>query len=176
MNRDVDSLLDEALDELENQELQDNVRDISIQADEKKHGDSGDFVGREETAKINLSTLRDHFNVPAYGSTLQSTLKSLSSTQEGNETVENLFSHLATKFDTNLKSTMMPTDPGDEKQIHEADREIAATLQMIGAAQGGMAGVEVGKMEQAGESMMESMMAQYEALAEKEDYNEVPVQ
>ena len=44
---------------------------------------------------------------------------------------------------------------------------------MLGDAQKGMAGVDASKMEEAGEGMMEDMMAQFEALGEKEDYNEV---
>jgi peroxin-19 len=44
---------------------------------------------------------------------------------------------------------------------------------MLGEAQKGMAGVDASKMEEAGEGMMDDMMAQFEALGEKEDYNEV---
>ena len=36
-----------------------------------------------------------------------------------------------------------------------------------------MEGFEAGKMEEVGEAMMEEMMAQFESMGEKEDYNEV---
>ena len=36
-----------------------------------------------------------------------------------------------------------------------------------------MHGFEAGKMEEAGERMMEDMISQFEALGDKEDYNEV---
>lgn len=45
---------------------------------------------------------------------------------------------------------------------------------MLAQGQKGMAGFEAGKMEETGEAMMEEMMAQFEALGEKEDYNVSP--
>ena len=44
---------------------------------------------------------------------------------------------------------------------------------MIGGVQQGMEGFEAGKMEAAGEIMMEEMMGQFESLGDKEDFNEV---
>ena len=51
--------------------------------------------------------------------------------------------------------------------------QVAETLRMIAEAQKGMEGFEAGKLEEVGESMMEDMMQQFEALGEKDDYNEV---
>jgi hypothetical protein len=67
----------------------------------------------------------------------------------------------------------MPTNPDNAEEIQHADREVAATMQMISSAQQGMEGFEAGKIEEAGENMIEEMMAQFESLGEKEDYNEV---
>lgn len=67
----------------------------------------------------------------------------------------------------------MPTNPDSAEEILHADREVAATMQMISSAQQGMEGFEAGKIEEAGENMIEEMMAQFESLGEKEDYNEV---
>lgn len=116
-----------------------------------------------------MSSLDD----PKYGKSLQSTLKSLSSTAGGVESVDHLFDQLAKQFETNLKPTHMPTNANNPDEIHHADREVAATMQMISSAQEGMEGFEAGKIEEAGETMMEEMMAQFESLGEKEDYNEV---
>ena len=51
--------------------------------------------------------------------------------------------------------------------------KVAATLKMIAEAQKGMEGFEAGKLEEVGETMMEDMMQQFEAMGEKEDYDEV---
>lgn len=87
-------------------------------------------------------------------------------------TVEDLFNHLAKKFNTDLTPNVMP-HLESAKEMETADSYIAETVQLIGQAQQGMEGFEVGKMEEVGETMMEEMMAQFEALGEKEDYNEV---
>jgi signal recognition particle GTPase len=116
-----------------------------------------------------LSSLQD----PSYGPVLQGTLRQLSSTTEGNETVESLFEQLADGFKTTFKPGFVPSGPDDDAGIQTADREVTATLQMLGSAQRGMEGFEATKMEEVGETMMEEMMAQFEALGEKEDYNEV---
>ena len=111
-------------------------------------------------------------NDETFGPTLQKTLQSLSHTSEGNENVEALFEQLAKQFNTGLKPNVLPSGP-DDPDIETADATVAETAQLLGQAQRGMEGFEVGKMEEVGESMMEEMMAQFEALGEKEDYNEV---
>lgn len=75
----------------------------------------------------------------------------------------------------NIKPTHMPDGPNDAAGILKADREVAATLQMVGRAHKGMEGFEAAKMEEVGETMIEDMMSQFEALGEKEDYNEVSI-
>lgn len=179
----LDGLLDEALDDFAAQELEDQIAQISHAtskrgaSEEEEEGKDGDgraeIENRREQSKAEMGKLLGQFQHKEYGSTLQTTLKSLSHTKDGNETVEDLFRSLSKTYDSNLQSKIMPTNPDDPAQIAVADREVVQTLQMIGSAQGDMKGMEAGKMEEAGESMMESMMAQYEQLAEKEDYNEV---
>lgn len=108
-----------------------------------------------------------------FGPTLQNTLRSLSQTSEGNENVEALFEQLAKQFNTGLKPNLMPSGLDDAAGIEAVDTSVAETAKLVGAAQHGMESFEAGKMEEVGESMMEEMMAQFEALGEKEDYNEV---
>jgi peroxin-19 len=74
---------------------------------------------------------------------------------------------------SDLKPMYLPSGPEDTAGIASADFEVTQTLKKLGEAQKGMAGFEAGKMEEAGEQMMEDMMAQLESLGEKEDYNEV---
>jgi hypothetical protein len=101
------------------------------------------------------------------------TLVSLSSTSEGNRSVDNLFTSLGKQFEQNFKSGVVPIDPKDSSAVAGADRQVAGTLEMLASAQNGMLGFESNKLEDVGETMMEDMMAQLEALGEREDYNEV---
>ena len=146
----------------------------------KNDASSDDFLANaqkeqseREKSRAHMEQLMSGLQDPKYGKSLQSTLKSLSSTSEGVENVDQLFDQLAKQFESNLKSTHMPGDPNNPEEIQSADREVAATMQMISSAQQGMEGFEAGKMEEVGETMMEDMMAQFESLGEKEDYNEV---
>jgi hypothetical protein len=169
----LDSILDDALDDFEEQEMQSKIADMAAIADIQGGGfeDDRDDAKRAEMEK--MQNIMNQMNDPTFGRTLQTTLQSLSSTSEGAGSVDNLFAELAKAYDTNLHSSVLPVDPNDPSAIETADRQVAGTLQMLSTAQGGMAGFEASKMEAAGETMMEDMMAQFEALGEKEDYNEV---
>ena len=176
----LDSLLDDALDEFEAMEMQRKVEEQSAKANaakkkaemtEQKRKEQERLVRAEELQRL-LRGVED----PSFGPTVQSTLKSLSTTAEGNETVEDLFSSIADRFTDGSErstSTFLPTGPNDAAGIAAADIEVARTLKMLGEAQRGMAGFEAGRIEEAGETMMEDMISQFEALGEKEDYNEV---
>ena len=68
----------------------------------------------------------------------------------------------------------MPEDLADEEaDVSNSDRTVAATLKMLADAQKGMEGFEAGKLEGVGETMMEEMMQQFQALGDREDYNDV---
>ena len=171
---DLDDLLDQALDDFAEQEMNDQLERA------ERAGREEDPLAAEQHAQSERDRNRAHMdqlmgsmNDPMYGASLQSTLKSLSSTSEGVGSVDALFDQLAKQFETNHRSTHMPNDPNNPDEIASADREVAATLQMISTSQQGMEGFEARKMEEAGETMMEEMMAQFESLGEKEDYNEV---
>ncbi len=166
---DLDSILDQALDDFEEQQLNEKVH-------EQQSLDGVDDGGSELEAKRqrdHMNKMLDSLQDPEYGDVLQSTLQSLSGTTEGIQSVDNLFDDLAKQFQTNLKSNLYPDGPNDINGISLGDREVASTMKMIATAQKGMEGFEPGKLEEVGEGMMEDMMAQFEALGEKEDYNEV---
>eukprot|EP01032_Pedospumella_encystans_P020702 gene20702-23512_t len=168
---DLDDLLDQALDDFAEQELNDKLEKAEREgkeAEEQLH-----IQSERERNRAHMDQLMGSLDDPKYGKTLQSTLQSLSATSEGVGSVDALFDQLAKQFETNHKSTHMPSDPDNAAEIDTADREVVATLQMLSSAQQGMEGFEAGKMEEAGETMMEEMMAQFESLGEKEDYNEV---
>jgi hypothetical protein len=171
---DLDDILNQALDDFDEQELNDQL------AQAEREGQKEDPLAQQIEAqnerdrnRAHMEQLMGSLDDPKYGKSLQTTLKSLSSTAGGVESVDQLFDQLAKQFETNLKPTHMPTNPDNAEEIQHADREVAATMQMISSAQQGMEGFEAGKIEEAGENMIEEMMAQFESLGEKEDYNEV---
>jgi hypothetical protein len=173
----LDLILDQALDDFEEQSLAEKV---SKQSTISKAEEDASLAENEKMllqAKIEeqrkMEGLLDSLQDPTYGATLQTTLKSLSSTTEGVETVDHLFEQLAKQFEQNHKSTLYPDGPQDTKGIELGDREVAATMKMISSAQQGMEGFEPAKLEETGENMMEEMISQFEELGEKEDYNEV---
>lgn len=174
-SKDLDAILDQALDEFEEQTMKEKLAKETAQdkAEEERLNSAMDEQEKLENQRRMeklLSSLQD----PAYGPSLQSTLRSLSTTQEGVQTVDELFDNLAKQFQTNLtKPVLYPDGSGDHQGIELGDREIAATMQMIGSAQKGMEGFEPAKLEEVGENMMEDMIQQFEAMGEKEDYNEV---
>ncbi len=168
----LDSILDQALDDFEEQDLAEKVLKAE-QKDDTSEQMQQELEKEKLANRVKMESMMSTLQDPTYGPTLQNTLRSLSTTTEGVESVDQLFDQLSKQFDHNMKPNYMPDGPDDTRGIEVADREVAATLQMIGSAQQGMEGFEAGKMEEVGESVMEDMMAQFEALGEKEDYNEV---
>lgn len=169
---DLDSILDEALDEFEKQSIVEQT--ATVLTEEKRAPVPGITMDDEKVRNIEyMERMLSSLENPEYGQVLQDTLKQLSSSAGGNRTVEDLFAQLGAGFNVDQDLNRFPKDANDADGIEGADRKIAATLDMLGRAQQGMQGFEVNKIEEAGETMMEDMMAEFEALGEKEDYNEV---
>lgn len=171
---DLDSILDQALDDFEELSLAEKVTKESLGGSTSKNVDDElNFDNDKKAERERMEQLFSNIHDPQFGTVLQSTLRSLSQTREGVETVDDLFSNLTKQFEQNHKSTLYPNDPGDTVGIELGDREVAATMSMLANAHRGVEGFEPGKIEEVGESMMEDMMSQFETLGEKEDYNEV---
>lgn len=170
----LEAILDQALDDFEEQSMAERVeKETAAAMDREKQNQLAmaemDKLENKKKMEELMATLQD----PQYGDVLQSTLKSLSQTSEGVQNVDELFDQLAKQFQSNLKPSLYPAGPDDQAGLQLGDREVAATMSMIGQAQEGMEGFEPAKLEEVGENMMESMISQFEALGEKEDYNEV---
>lgn len=166
----LDALLEQALDDFQENEL--NAKAQAVQQNKDEDDEAAVTVANkdfENTEK--LQELLSNMNDPTFGRTLTSTMKDLSGTDAGRETVDDMFKNIAGQFEIDNKVNFAATDLKDEEVIQGTDRQVAAAMQMLGQAQKGMAGLNVGKMEETGESMMDDMMAQFEALGEKEDYN-----
>jgi peroxin-19 len=170
---DLDSILDDALDEFEVQQL--NEKAAATQNNEKSVAKASKKISAAERQKNaeELQKLLKGVEDPEFGGTVAKTLQDLSNTAEGNENVEDLFSQLHGKFDDSNRPAYIPDEKDGQPGIEAADFDVSNTLKMLGEAQKGMAGIDASTMEEAGEGMMEDMMAQFEALGEKEDYNEV---
>lgn len=166
----MDTLLDQSLDDFDEESL--SVRAAAVE----KPDDDG--IRNKEDERLlqeaRMEQLLAGMNDPTFGPTLQTTLRSLSKTTEGNQTVDDLFTNISKQFDTGLEPGFpVASSEKDEAGVEKMDLTVATTLSMLSKAQRGMEGFETNKMEEVGESMMEQMMAQIEALGEKEDYNEV---
>ena len=170
---DLDNILDSALDDFEKEELAEKARN---EAAKKAQKQTNDLLAKEVQRIADLENVKkmmDSLNDPSFGHSIQSTLKSLSSTADGIENVDDLFHTIHNQFDVNNQLNLTAKDANDTQGIQKADKEIAATLSLLSQAQTGMEGFEASKLEEVGESMMEDMIAQFETLGEKEDYNEV---
>ena len=176
---DLDAILDQALDEFEAVENEKKAQQLMKSGGNIDEGDHVDAIAQKSPHKIRLEQARSMEEVmkgledPKFGQTLHDTLKSLSTTAEGSETVNDLFHSIRTKFDSGYKPSFVPGGNDMQKGLEQSEREIVGTLSLLNQAQTGMEGFEPAKMEEVGEKMMEDMIAQFEALGDKEDYNEV---
>ena len=171
---DLDKILDDALDDFEEQELEAKAG-LMVEGHSNDDIDQGDHHQVAMDAKrANMLKMMEDLENPESGAALRTALRDLSQTKGSNETVENLFSSLGDKFDTSFKPSFLPDNLNDQdNDISGADRTVGATLKMLAEAQKGMEGFEAGKVEGVGETMMEEMMQQFQALGDREDYNEV---
>ena len=175
----LDNILDSALEDFEEQQLLEKAAATAQKDSAAAKSKAQKTLAQEKEKRARaeeMARLMKGVEDPEFGPTVQKTLQDLSSTEEGNQTVEDLFSGLKDKFVDDKRTSFLPDEQpmqDDAEGIQNADFEVAKTLKMLGEAQKGMAGFEAGKMEEAGEQMIEDMMGQFESLGEKEDYQEV---
>ena len=138
------------------------------QAVDSTYGDEGIGIGTQQ--------MIDGFNDPTFNDTLKTTLKSLSQTKQGGDTIDNLFQDLNTQYkpvnynDFHNKNNMLSNLTNDPKndiskfQNHDGDQAVEGTLKMLAEAQRGIEGYEAGAIEDTGEEIMNEMMKQFEEL------------
>ena len=143
----LDSILDQALDDFEEMELADKADKLAKEKEGRESNESNtnnDHVTESEEEKVkameHMQNLISELNNPNYGETLQTTLKSLSQTKEGGAQVDDLFQSLEDQFKQEHKPSFLPDGPDDTKGIETADREVAATLSRLAQAQKDMQG------------------------------------
>ena len=162
---DLDKVLDDALDDFDEQYLV--AKECNLKLDDS-HEDANRFEGKQ------MLEMMEDLEKTESGDAVRAALRDLSRTRAGNDSVEDLFANLTQKFEASFKPSFVPDNLSDQgSDIGGADRAVAATLQMLAGSQKGMEGFEAGKIESAGEIMMEEMMQQFRSLGERDDYNEV---
>lgn len=173
---DLDFILNAALDELEDDELggaleggmktkKKKTKGGKVDLSDKKADEDANRVDKNMenesvlNAKKNMTKLIDDLQNPVYGDVLQETLKSLSGTQEGVDTLED---YLGEKFkDVQHKDTTA------------GDRTVNKLLDDLGKAGANFEGMETSQVENMGEDIMAQMMGEFEKMGEKEDYKDV---
>jgi peroxin-19 len=171
----LESILDEALSEFEkdgskisnsrSKVMKEAINAVSCLPDEKVH--------KENIAKHVAQGLNDE----EFGETLQSTLKALSQSSEGSQTVQDLFKNLNSQFKSKslveLKSsTSLANTISEKSKISSQNPAVFETFAKVKEAQEGQDDCDPKLVEATGEAMMEEMIQKFEELGEKEDYNQ----
>ncbi len=101
MSPELDSILDQALDEFEENALATKAREAAQRPGEE----SGvrDLQKEKRDKVLEIGKMLDNLQDPQYGPVLHKTLTSLSGTKGGSEDVENLFDNIAHQFDSEFK-------------------------------------------------------------------------
>ena len=174
-SKDLDDILNAALDELEDDGLQDpNDDDVEedgkgkkgkkLDLSDKKAAGSRNRVDRalEDETKLNaqksMDKLINDLQDPVYGESLQESLKALSGTQEGVNTMDD---YIGSQFKGVAKEEGTDVDRTVSKLLNDMT-SVGSNFEM-----------DTTRVETMGEDLMSQMMGEFEKMGEKEDYNEV---
>ena len=158
---DLDDILNLALDELENNEIQGG--------DEDESGSPAESVGaktftsdQNEQVKQSMNELLRSLQDPTIGDTLGESLKALSGTQEGISTINDYVGKVT--GDKSDYKKRLETRPGGLGNVEatQGDRTVSKLLNDMSNVGGAMEGMEASQMEDMGGTMMNQMMAEFE--------------
>lgn len=170
----LDAILDDAIAEFEEEEdLSQKAEDAG--ADDKVasllSGDRGALrvdkaleQKMRENAYDNLDTLVENLRNPAFKETLTRTLRALSGNEEGVRTIE--------QFMNDQRLRAEAATPSEAPTV-ELDRSVATTMELLAKSSTDMEGMETAQVEQFGDEMMTNMIAEFERLGQKEDFNQI---
>ena len=106
---DLDSILDSALDEFEEQQLEEKAAATEKSGNAKTNeGKKQESLKEKQERAAELQRLMKGVEDPEFGPTVQKTLQQLSNVDEGNETVEDLFVNLKDRFKDDRKPGFLP--------------------------------------------------------------------
>jgi peroxin-19 len=170
---DLDEILDEAIAEFEAEE------DLT----EKPEDDEGErmetlLAGEKREKRIDLrmeedmkddayqrlDSLVDNLRNPAFKDTLEMTLRALSGNEEGARTIEQFVRDQRDRAERLIS---------DEAPDVELDRGLSRTMELLATSSSNMEGLEPAQIEQSGDEMMTNMIAEFEKLGQKEDFDQI---
>jgi len=111
-----------------------------------------------------MDTLVENLRNPAFADTLTMTLRALSGNEEGARTIEQFMS------DQRLRATRATPDEAPEVEL---DRSLATTMELLATSSTDMEGLETAQVEMFGDEMMTNMIAEFERLGQKEDFDQI---
>jgi hypothetical protein len=148
--KDLDAILNLALDELEDDDLDVMAGGVNAEGTGEGRADKDAADSATSHNQKAMQSMFDSLQNPEYGETLQHSLAALSGTQEGVDTLED---YVGTRY----KSTS--PKPGEEKDV---DRTVSKLLDDMGRAGATFEGMESDKVESMGGDIMESMISEFE--------------
>lgn len=153
----LDDILNSALDELEDEEDFSNAGTESRTAATSESLKSAKDLDAQEKSDVarDMQALLAQMENPDVMASLEATLKQLGQNTDGSEQIKGM------------------AGKEGEGEGTDLDRTVIKTLEALGKASGEMEGQDMGDVEGMGEDIMKHMMAEFEKLGEKEDYNEV---
>lgn len=176
-NEELDDILNSALEEFEEEELTKISAEAAgtlVGGDKSQRVDVRLAEGTRQEVSAQLSNMVDQLSDPHHGEALRQTFEHLSGVTEGAETLDAFLEQLKEKERFSAAGGAdAEQKPLEEGGATEVDRSVAQTLQMLAENASNMEGMSSSQVEGYGEDMMNSMIAEYEKMGEKEDFNEV---
>ncbi|KAH8048592.1 hypothetical protein JL722_12410 [Aureococcus anophagefferens] len=169
----LDAILDDAIAEFEEEE------DLSQKPEEASEdkvasllsGDKGSLrvdkaleEKMRDGAMANMDMLVENLRNPSFKDTLSMTLRALSGNEEGVRTIE--------QFMNDQRLRAENATPSEAPAV-ELDRSVATTMELLAKSSTDMEGMETAQVEQFGDEMMTNMIAEFERLGQKEDFNQI---
>jgi peroxin-19 len=172
----LDNILDAALEEFEEEE-QRKISAASTGGERGADSPSADqLLKTQQVAAVTseLHKMISDLENPVHGETLRRNYGLLSGRVEGAATVEQFIGQL--REQERVSAQGHPDAPQREMHLGGAtdvDLSVAQTLEMLAESAKDMEGMSSAQVEGHGEEMMNAMMAEFEKLGEKEDFNHV---
>lgn len=166
----LDKILDQAIEEFEEEEGLSRLRQEAA-ASQHLSGDKAHLPLHQELeksmrieAQANMDRLVENLRNPAFQETLASTFQALSGNVDGVNTIE--------QFMTRQSEGVRHRQHQDDDEV-ELDRGVAKTMNLLATEGANMEGLETAQFAASGEELMTNMIAEFEKLGQKEDFDQI---
>lgn len=164
----LDKILDQAIEEFEEEEGLSRLHEDAI-GSQYLNGDKGQLQLHQELeksmrveAQANMDRLVENLRNPAFQETLASTFQALSGNMDGVSTIE--------QFMRQQSEGIQQRQDNDEVNL---DRSVAKTMNLLATEGAHMEGLETAQFAATGEELMTNMIAEFEKLGQKEDFDQI---